>query len=623
MDLEESIEYTKTCVIESLQQKRTSPASGFDISLDFITKECLARPPFSFIHALITIYVQHLSFASGLYDDEDFILTNFKARRDKIRFIFKMLVCIAKLTKERLDIFVSPVKLLAGQEVNTTHMFLRSLAKASSDIPSDASAKAAGEVMELGENELYKKSVKTRNTITKFQAVVRGNFGRRRIRNGVAYTPSFSKIKKDGEKYHCGMYQCVAIALGFRWNDLDYVDSSCTKDIGTMSHKNLKTVNDITDLSRNGVKAKIQIFSGNGDSKTSLPQISGKTHVRTQNNGVQKTHQTKSTRTKKLKKCKIINGVVTRQELVVTVPTEEQLIIEKERKKTLDELDAELKRKSKRLKDREAKLNLRLQKAKEKEEHLQLHDERVKRLADNLRKQQNKLKQDGLQQALEMDKLRLEIAHRPSDRRLYQTQDTKDIPVFSDELLRQASENKTITDLRLALERKERSMQKRQERMARAEKALQQRILEFEEMESASHHIESKSSVIPKHTARIVKKAKKILIHSDEDNIIRSPAPILDLVNETNRRRHAVAPATLSEPQELAQSVYSENKDSDLSPVAPLNIPNSKHQLSTIVEEGEIKKKSPKQRHSLPRSLINYTNHRNENLRQNFVALGH
>ena len=128
MDLEESIECTKLCIFSSLEQKRRSLGSGSDISLDFITKECLARPPFPFIHALITIYVQHLSFAKGLYDDADFIVKNVKSRQDKIRFVFRMLVCIAKLTRERVDIFVSPVKLLSGQEVFATHMFLRCLA---------------------------------------------------------------------------------------------------------------------------------------------------------------------------------------------------------------------------------------------------------------------------------------------------------------------------------------------------------------------------------------------------------------------------------------------------------------------------------------------------------------
>ena len=687
MDLEESIECTKLCIFSSLEQKRRSLGSGSDISLDFITKECLARPPFPFIHALITIYVQHLSFAKGLYDDADFIVKNVKSRQDKIRFVFRMLVCIAKLTRERVDIFVSPVKLLSGQEVFATHMFLRCLAKAAR-LPCDLSAAVAAEILESRENVLYKRSVKTRNTITKLQAIVRGNQARNKMKKDAGdHCTGADHYNNEKRKYdetcNASIYQGVIAALAYESDagigrrrltsrGLSEPISPDTSDDERIDQCN-SILKDKDDSSRTLKRGKsIIVVSEASGSETISEPITSNDEVEVSNSEriyVAKIHEEqkqsrqlhvsnmkkvklhaldvkqtlpksavngetwsasveklRSTRSKKLKKCKIVNGVVTRQELVVSVPIEEQRQKDEAKMKSINELEADLKRKVKRLKEREARLDNRLEETKQKEEHLQMHEERVKRLAEKLRTQQNKLKKEGLRHALEMDKLRHESSYRLPEHRIDQGRESKETPRFSDELLRQACDNPTITDLRLALERNERSLQKRQERMARAEKELQQRILEFEHLKAGpTKSPPAQNRVIsPKRTKK--KKMKKFIIQSDEDSAIQSPVPILDLVSETRRRRQAFVPAIIPEglkaKHKRGSTSPSEEKESQRPPVAPIQIPNKNHQLSTIIEEGELKKRSPIRKGSLPRSLINYTNNRNENNRQNYVALG-
>ncbi len=666
-DLDKSIDCTKSCILSSLEIKRSASVLGSEISLDFVTKECLARPHFSFIHALITIYVQHLSFARGLYDDEEFIVQNLTTRKAKIRFLFKMLACVAKLTQKRVDIFVLPVKLLSGQEVFATHKFLQYLAKASR-LPSKLSESAAVEILELGENFLYKRSVKTRNTITKIQAIVRGRFTRNSLKlgGGIHATENGNgNVNQMNANTHnpCeGVYQGVldALALKFENNggqrqSLKKIPSETASVSPDTSDKEVVFNNNLEfKVSEKGKhvsnckgvlleKQHTKFLAIDRGNKCYVGTKERRTSPSAAPCSITEKIQGLVTTSKKLKKCKIINGVVTRQELVVSVPIVEQQEKDGTKLRSINELEVDLKRKVLRIKEREAKLKNMIEETKQKEEHLQMHEERVKRLADNLRKQQNKLKQEGLRHAMEMDKLRLEASFRPPlEHRFDHVAEIKEGPRFSDELLRQACDNPTITDLRLALERKERSLNKRHDRMVRAEKELQKRILEFEEMKADKCQIETKSLI--KNSTPVVKrskkKKKKPTHHPQEDEDVPGPVPILDLVQETNRRRKAFVPATMPEglkiPKKKGGSASSHSTSRDREgpqrPPQINNLPQS-HQLSTISEEGEVKNKTspPPIRASctLPRSLINYRNHhhnenqyRNENHRQNYIASG-
>ena len=625
MDLE--IESTKMAIFTSLEILRSS---GSCLNIDFITKERLERPPFPFIHALVTIYCRHLSFASGLYDEAEFEVHNIKSRQDKIRFLFKILACVAKVTKERVDVYVSPANILGGQEVAATHILLRCLAKASKISPA-LSASFADEIVKTGVSDLYKKSVKARNSIIRIQAIIRGRCARRKQ---VQNRKDFNSTESANAADELHITKCnLALELDSKLRENasikepispDTSDDECESDDTQISKGAITLCNKMHNISSPMPRScaaldKDEKFIGKDATSSSEGLVVNPAPTIT----TLETTINLPVNVKKVKKLKVVNGIVTCQ----TLEVREALQEEEERKvkiKTIQEMEVEFKRKLRRLKEREAKLEGRIEETKQKEELLQMHDVRVKRLAENLRKQQDKVKHDGIRQAIELDKLRLETSCRPHEARDPPDPISRDFQ-FGEDLLKQACGNPTITDLRLALERKERSLTKRNERMIKAEKDLRQRIAEFEESKSSA--LQEQYETNAKFQANVapaipVQKKKKKQEQNEKHKSVDSEhnvASMLDLVTETNRRRQAFVPATVPDGlTRLSKSLPSTDLKKDRPPVSHLAIPISKCALlSTITEEGDVKKSPMRGRKTLPRSLVSYSNNR-----QNYVALG-
>lgn len=171
------METTRLCLINSPLQA----VVGQDLS--FITTELLARPPFPFLRAIIKLFVVDLSFAHGLYKDQELDLDVELSRKEKISFLVKILSCVAIVTGERHDILVSPARVLSGHDVLATHAFLLSLARAGRQ-PLEQSKEAAEKVLLDGETALYRRAVRTRNAFVKVQALYRGRLSRKRNDEG-------------------------------------------------------------------------------------------------------------------------------------------------------------------------------------------------------------------------------------------------------------------------------------------------------------------------------------------------------------------------------------------------------------------------------------------------------
>ena len=661
-ELDTGIELTKFAIVNSLE--RLVDTSGCFLNIDFITKECLERPPFPFIHALVTIYCRHLSFARGLYKEEEYDVRNVEARQDKLRFLFKILVCAAKITKESVDVYVSPVKILGGQDVAGTHTFLRCLAKASR-APLAVSAAVGDEIVKTGVNTLYQKSVKARNLIVRIQAIVRGGCVRTEIKrrqhldyvlsteshplkdvriecdlpselgSNVVTNPSIiesiSPDTSDEEDGHDDTRSTMTAALSLTRTDHDDVTLSSSQSVATSKSDEKCTTVKVCERestrkaffnakrTRNSVERPVAIKA--------IPEIDTKKDTTLKRVGKN------NFKIKTLKKGKVLNGVVTRQTLEVREPMQD----DEERKtkiKTIQEMEVEIKRKLKRLKEREAKLEGRIQEIKHTEDHLQMHEGRVKRLADNLRKQQDKVKQDGIRQAMELDKFRLETSYRSQETRDPHDPLSQDFQ-FSEALLKQACGNQTITDLRLALERKERSLTKRSERMIKIENTLRQRIIELEGIKESTLKGQSEQSWRQTNTARTIHVQKKKILQEDTDDHVPvnnkdNSASVLDqIAKAANGRRQAFVPSTAQgELKEIhvqgLKTLSSIKANKDRPPIRHLSIPSLKDNiLSTITEEADVDKSSSGcDRKSLPRSLISYSNLYNDNSQQNYVALG-
>jgi hypothetical protein len=138
--------------------------------------------------------VQQVEFAQDLFPNEtptsssnneveegqQLNIQSYSNRQSKIRFLVKILTTVSFITDERVDIYVSPAKVLCGQEVHATHRFLQCLAKASK-VPPHVSNGEARKVLAIGASVLYKQLVKTRLVVVKLQAIMRGKLYRNRV----------------------------------------------------------------------------------------------------------------------------------------------------------------------------------------------------------------------------------------------------------------------------------------------------------------------------------------------------------------------------------------------------------------------------------------------------------
>jgi hypothetical protein len=326
-------------------------------------------------------------------------------------------------------------------------------------------------------------------------------------------------------------------------------------------------------------------------------------------------------KTKLIKKLVISNGVVTHQTKEVREVVEDRNEADTDtRLKVISEREVEINKRMERLKDREAKLKIRIEETKQKEMHLELYENRVKRLAEILRKQQDKMKEDEARRTIELDELRVQTissSYRMPNITLKGKTTLPNEFHFSDELLRQACYNPTITDLRLGLERKERQLRTRYANLLRAEKDLQSRTKEFErncassreilEMQSVNDSKLSKTENVI-HTFTREKNKRKVNKGVKENMTPDSSIPgDSNIPDNTISRRDAFVPATL--PNELkartsAPKTRKEGNDQSNKHVMTSKSTNSVPLLNVSDEKKNVQLS---RRHSLPRSLIEYT----------------
>jgi hypothetical protein len=534
-----TIETTKSCLITSLGRIP-------ELALDFVSNERLARPPFAFIHTLVKLFVKKLSFASTLYEERELENAQSLSRQEKIRFLFKVLVCVSLITNEKVDLLISPAKMLSGQDIHTTLYFLQCLSRASQVDP-EISAQKASEVIESDINTIYKQSVKTRNNIVKTQAIFRGMMTRSNLqcqggrRSSALAFETIIAMEETGNidvKHNCkselgsnheGMNNsheqqetCIeetSLVESVVSNSLDKKGGGNNKHVDTGRNDELKhnqSTKKIVDKSvdkKKETSAKIlhKVEQKNlikkhkkviGKSSNDINSVSIRKELKIQSPSSLTTIPEKRI----LKKYKIINGIKVRQEVEVIQNQEisPQKIKPKSREEEIDSLMYQLKIKLKKLQERESKLEQKVEAARLKEEHLLSCEARVTRLAKSLRKKQERLKQESIKQTMEIDKFRLE-ASAASLRCI--NEGTATIEESDDEnenryedLWKRACENPTITDLRLKLEAKQRALKKRQEKMVKLEKELLLRLEDVEgekkqiAEERKAHHEASKNN---------------------------------------------------------------------------------------------------------------------------------
>jgi len=177
---------------------------------NFVTVQLLSRPPFPFIHSVIVTIINYFSgdedqprFGNKLFSEKelehDFAGCNNK--REKIRFLTKILAYVSILSGVNIDIYVSPVKVLSGKEVSATLLFLKLTAIYASIQDPCKLSHAESFVNTMDCSELYKRAVRSRSLLVKVQALARGRKVRKctkRPRKGVMQTSTSPKTRKVG-----------------------------------------------------------------------------------------------------------------------------------------------------------------------------------------------------------------------------------------------------------------------------------------------------------------------------------------------------------------------------------------------------------------------------------------
>ncbi|CAG9834614.1 unnamed protein product [Diabrotica balteata] len=92
-----------------------------------LTEKLLKKPPFRFLHDVITTTIKETGFLKGLYSDYELVSDNVKDKDAKVAFLNKLIDAIKSLSDNNLSVRAS--KIVAGLEPTNTNLLLQALAK--------------------------------------------------------------------------------------------------------------------------------------------------------------------------------------------------------------------------------------------------------------------------------------------------------------------------------------------------------------------------------------------------------------------------------------------------------------------------------------------------------------
>ncbi|XP_052093953.1 TRAF3-interacting protein 1-like isoform X1 [Mytilus californianus] len=108
--------------------KKTQDSLGKIIKKPPLTDKLLGKPPFRFLHDIMTSVIKTTGFMKGLFTEGEMNSENVKDRDSKVAFLQKAVDMVAIATKKSLS--VKPAKIVAGHEPEKTNEFLQLLASA-------------------------------------------------------------------------------------------------------------------------------------------------------------------------------------------------------------------------------------------------------------------------------------------------------------------------------------------------------------------------------------------------------------------------------------------------------------------------------------------------------------
>ena len=123
VDLSQPLDEAVAATIDELQGLFSKPK---------LSKKLLKRPPFAYVRAVVLAAFEATAVGAGLFTAEEAgedaaaeAAEGGPSKSVKIRFLVKLIAWAANASGERLDVFVSPAKVVSGQEPVATNALLR------------------------------------------------------------------------------------------------------------------------------------------------------------------------------------------------------------------------------------------------------------------------------------------------------------------------------------------------------------------------------------------------------------------------------------------------------------------------------------------------------------------
>ncbi|KAH8952136.1 hypothetical protein BDL97_09G069100 [Sphagnum fallax] len=88
-----------------------------------LTETLLKKPPFRFLHDVISEACRQTGFAKGLFSPEELLSTNIKDKESKVKYLWKIINCVGLTLNASVP--ARPLKIVAGLEAEQTNVFLQ------------------------------------------------------------------------------------------------------------------------------------------------------------------------------------------------------------------------------------------------------------------------------------------------------------------------------------------------------------------------------------------------------------------------------------------------------------------------------------------------------------------
>lgn len=114
-------------MVDAAVVKKTQDSLGKVIKKPPLTEKLLSKPPFRYLHDIISEVTKSTGFLEGLFEDNEKVAANVKDKESKIQYLQKAIDAVGLVLGSQLG--VRPSKIIAGQEPEKTNEFLQYLGR--------------------------------------------------------------------------------------------------------------------------------------------------------------------------------------------------------------------------------------------------------------------------------------------------------------------------------------------------------------------------------------------------------------------------------------------------------------------------------------------------------------